>query len=149
MCPPWHDTSGGSEMQARPKRLDSVESQKERRSMCVCVCVWQTQQHSPSPPVAPRCCGRFPPMGMGGRGKGRPSLLPLCGHREEARKPHPPPLPLPPPHTKRPQQHTYAMRNQPPLEKHATASGTLNPLSRVLFILRSLYLCAIGPVPSI
>jgi hypothetical protein len=44
---------------------------------------------------------------------------------------------------------TYAERIRPPLEKPATASGTLNPLSRVLFILRSLYLCAIGPMPNI
>jgi len=38
---------------------------------------------------------------------------------------------------------------EPPTAEPAAASGTLNPLCRVLFTLRSIYLCAIGPVPVV
>ena len=38
---------------------------------------------------------------------------------------------------------------KPPTAEPAAASGTLNPLCRVLCTLRSVYLCAIGPAPVI
>jgi len=41
------------------------------------------------------------------------------------------------------------MPMEPPTAESTAASGTLNPLCRVLSTLRSVYLCAIGPAPII
>lgn len=73
------------------------------------------------------------------------------------RSPHAHHLPLP--HLSQPQQNTLlglpslrlcsTARTAPLSAAPAVASGTFNPLCKVLCILQSLYLCAIGLMPDV